>query len=498
MKLRLPKVLYSNHIYDAVKDFQKNKQNIYKYLSRSDFRILNGSFDINDARVIRSSKALSYIASMIIESNRKRNILSLTSEKSNEVEIESHGLESNAELNISQQRREVLTDTLENGTLDAWIKLYRQERYPEDTIPKLFSYYQDQLKCPEVAKPNNIATSLSISNDDVIEAEKRFPGTKIISNDQKIKEIKILISKFNSISDTKINFLILGETGTGKELFAKAIHEASRRPGPFVPVNCSSIPENLFESLFFGVKKGAFTDAREDRVGYFEASNHGTLFLDEIGELPLSLQPRLLRVIQEHEIQRVGASAPTKIDVKMVFATNLDLQKMVDKGSFRNDLYMRINIFPLKIPPLRERISDLRLLAGYFIDKYDSARKKDNLLKPISISQECLTVLEAHPWPGNIREFENLIYRIMALKNADHNRDEIICDDLPDEFYNLKINSNYLAESKAEYYTDNRTKVTDDMILSLMDKHNNNKSRVAKELRVTYKTINRHCKNLNI
>jgi len=209
--------------------------------------------------------------------------------------------------------------------------------------------------------------------------------------------------------------LILGESGTGKELVARAIHDNSARKGrPFVAINCGGIPDNLLESELFGCMKGSFTGAHADRAGLFEVARGGTIFLDEIAELPVILQVKLLRVLQERTIRRIGGSEDIRVDVRIVSATNQDLQAKVKKGEFREDLYFRLNVIPIHIPPLRKRKEDIPLLAQYFIEKY--AREFGKEVK--RISTYALELLMGYPFPGNIRELENIIERSVALESS--------------------------------------------------------------------------------
>jgi two-component system response regulator AtoC len=210
--------------------------------------------------------------------------------------------------------------------------------------------------------------------------------------------------------------LILGESGTGKELVARAIHGVGNRANkPFIAVNCGAIPENLLESELFGHVRGAFTDAASDKAGLFEEADGGTLFLDEIGEMPQALQVKLLRVLQEEEIRRVGASASRKVNVRVISATSRDLAADVAAGRFREDLYFRLNVFLIQLPPLRERVEDIPLLADHFISKYAGQMKRS----PVRIAPDTMRSLMAHPWPGNIRELENVIERAMILCEGD-------------------------------------------------------------------------------
>jgi transcriptional regulator with GAF, ATPase, and Fis domain len=218
------------------------------------------------------------------------------------------------------------------------------------------------------------------------------------------------------VAPTNATVLILGESGTGKELVAREIHKASSRPdGPMVRVNCAAIPRDLFESEFFGHVKGAFTGALHDRVGRFELANGGTLFLDEVGEIPIELQSKLLRAIQEGEYERVGGNKTLKTDVRLVAATNRNLREEVRKGRFREDLYYRLNVFPITLAPLRDRKSDIPSLAAHFLGR---ACKEFN--KPIPLmTREALAELQAYDWPGNVRELQNVVERAVITARQD-------------------------------------------------------------------------------
>jgi DNA-binding NtrC family response regulator len=221
-----------------------------------------------------------------------------------------------------------------------------------------------------------------------------------------------VLEQVDLVADTDATVLVTGESGTGKELVARAIHERSRRRrGPLVRVNCAAIPESLFESELFGHAWGSFTGAVHDRPGRFEAAQGGTLMLDEIAEVPLSMQPKLLRVLQEKELERVGETRPRRIDVRIVAATNRDLQAEVEAGRFRGDLFYRLNVFPIENPPLRERREDIPLLAEHFLQA--AARRLRRV--PPRLTGAALSQLAAHDWPGNIRELENLIERAVIL-----------------------------------------------------------------------------------
>lgn len=235
------------------------------------------------------------------------------------------------------------------------------------------------------------------------------------SIDNMIGQSNAMISVYESITqvaNSNATVLIYGESGTGKELVAHAIHyRSSRINHPFIKINCGAIPESLIESELFGYEKGAFTDAYERRIGKFEAAHLGTVFLDEVGELPLSMQVKLLRVIQEREFVRVGGVEPVKVNVRVIAATNRDLESEMRRGAFRQDLYYRLNVFPIFIPPLRDRASDILLLAEHFLQKY----AKENEHEDMSFSPKTIDLLLRYPWPGNVRELENCMERAVLV-----------------------------------------------------------------------------------
>ncbi|TAN39127.1 MAG: sigma-54-dependent Fis family transcriptional regulator [Nitrospirae bacterium] len=227
--------------------------------------------------------------------------------------------------------------------------------------------------------------------------------------------ITALIEEVKKIADSKSNVLLLGETGTGKELFAKAIHfNSSRRDKPFIPINCSAIPENLLESELFGYAKGAFTGAVATKRGLFEEADNGTVFLDEIGDLGQPLQAKLLRVIDDGEIRPLGGINSRRVDIRFITATNKDLAKAVREGTFREDLYYRINVVTLVLPPLRERREDLAMLAKHFLEKFSHEIGKDVRV----IDDEALRILLEYSWPGNIRELQNIMERAVLITDS--------------------------------------------------------------------------------
>lgn len=233
----------------------------------------------------------------------------------------------------------------------------------------------------------------------------------MIGSNRKVRSVCEIV---DSIADADITVLIQGETGTGKEVVARGIYQRSlRKDKPFITINCSAIAENLIESELFGHVKGSFTGSINDKTGKFEQADKGTIFLDEIGELPLHLQPKLLRVLQEMEIEPVGGSERKMIDVRVIAATNRNLSEEIKKGNFREDLYFRLNVIPLYLPSLRERKEDIESFSNFFIQKYNDKHKR----KIEGIESSALETLFSHHWPGNIRELENTIERAVALRS---------------------------------------------------------------------------------
>ena len=231
-----------------------------------------------------------------------------------------------------------------------------------------------------------------------------------------------LAEAISLIAERRSTVLITGETGTGKEVVARALHEASGRKGPLVSLNCTALPESLLEAELFGHTKGAFTGAQNARAGRFEAASKGTIFLDEIGDMPIDLQAKLLRVLQEREIQRLGSSDSIPIDVRVIAATNADLLSKVEDGRFREDLYFRLNVVPIHLPPLRDRVGDLPLLAKHFVQKICAIEE----LSEKKLTHAAMQRLQQHHWPGNIRELENTIERAIAFSGR---REELLPGD---------------------------------------------------------------------
>jgi nitrogen regulation protein NR(I) len=258
-----------------------------------------------------------------------------------------------------------------------------------------------------------------------MQLKKKYNFTGLIGDSPRMQKVYELIEK---ISDTDSTVLITGESGTGKELVAKTIHyNSSRSQQPFVPINCAAIPKDLLESELFGHEKGSFTGALNTRIGRFELAHNGTLFLDEIGSLDPSLQVKLLRVLQEREFERVGGIKTIKVNVRILAATNKDLETATKEGKFREDLFYRLNVIPLHLPPLRKRLEDIPLLLDFFVDEFSRKRNK----KPLQFPPDIMDLLLHYGWPGNVREMENLVERLMILVSGD----TVKPSDLPEKFH---------------------------------------------------------------
>lgn len=300
-------------------------------------------------------------------------------------------------------------------------------------------------------------------------------------------EMKDVFKKIEKVAQSDSTVLITGPSGTGKELVAKAIHRLSkRRNANLISVNCGAIPSELLESELFGHVKGSFTGAISDKKGRFEMANGGSIFLDEIGDMPFLLQVKILRVLQNREIERVGEGVPRPIDVRIITATHRDLEKAVIEGNFREDLYYRLNVIPIKIPPLSRRKEDVPLLISYFLDRYASADGRNR----IDFCDEALELLLNYNWPGNVRELENLIERLVILKGGSL----IKIDDLPEKFF--KLNSCEAQESPVLKLPDDGidlkhflNELENSLIDQALNRTNGNKNQASKLLQLNRTTL---------
>jgi DNA-binding NtrC family response regulator len=305
----------------------------------------------------------------------------------------------------AQGNIDVALESLRIGAFDYFTKPIDNERL-EKSIQNALNNYELQMRV------NHLLSSL----------QKEYSFENIITADDKMQRVFELVHR---VMNNDINVLLQGESGTGKELIAKAIHfNGKRKENPFVVVNCASIPRELLESELFGHEKGAFTGAVGKKIGKFEIANGGTLFLDEIGELEMSLQAKILRVIQEKEFERVGGNEVIKVDVRIISATNRNLYEMVQNKEFREDLYYRLNSFPIHIPPLRERRGDIVLLVDHFIKKFNEKLA----MNVTGVTKRAMKYLYDYEWPGNIRELENTIERAMILSDGNKINEETLPD----------------------------------------------------------------------
>lgn len=335
-----------------------------------------------------------------------------------------------------------------------------------------FDYIAKPFELDEMlAAVKRAEASLAVGDGDKETDIDDLPETQMIGSSPKMIEIYRVIAR---VAPTDATVLIEGETGTGKELIARMIHTNSQRAQQsFVPVDCGSIAPSLLESELFGALKGAYTGADRDRVGLFEAANHGTVFLDEIGDVELGFQLKLLRFLQEREIRPVGASRSRSIDVRVVAATNRDMQKLVDEGKFREDLWFRLNVVPIRVPPLCDRRGDIALLAQYFLNKYNSRYRQQAKLMESGVK-----AMEIYSWPGNVRQLQHMMERLIIL--APNGRiDEHAVREAIEQMEPREPVGDTLADTEAE------------QIRRVLAATNGNKSRAAKILGIERKTLYR-------
>jgi transcriptional regulator with PAS, ATPase and Fis domain len=306
----------------------------------------------------------------------------------------------------------------------------------------------------------------------------------LIGSSKKMEKVYEVVQKVASVSTT---VLITGESGTGKEVVAKAIHRLSpRAEKPFVAFSACALPESLIEDELFGHGKGAFTGASQSRRGRFEEAQGGTIFLDEIGDLAISLQSKLLRVLQERSVERLGSNTPIPLDVRVICATNRDLDQMVKDGTFRQDLYFRISVVKIQLPPLRDRTDDIPILSEYFLRIFAEAHKKDIR----GFSRAYLSALARHDWPGNVRELQNVVERSVVM--TDGNR--LAVDDLPPELSHTVFD----AELPRGSFHEALRSFKREIVRASLKLHNGNKLRAAQELQISRCYLHRLLNQLNI
>ncbi len=354
-----------------------------------------------------------------------------------------------------------------------------------DYFTKPFDNEELRIVIRRVLEKRRLEEKVKLLEEQLLKQNLQFG--EIVGNSAEMQEVFTLIRK---ISKSDVTVLIYGESGTGKELVARAIHKESLRADkPFIKVNCAAIPETLLESELFGYVRGAFTGAYSKKAGKFEAAHTGTIFLDEIGDMPLSIQAKVLRILEQREFEPLGSTETTKVDVRIIAATNKDLTAAVKEGKFREDLYFRINVVPIFLPPLRQRKSDIPLLVDYFINLY-----KKTLDKNVKgVTPEVMEIFKKYHWPGNVRELENVIQRALIMSTSDF----ITADCLPAEY---KAPATFSGFVSIEIFDDFSRPLTDkiqtvseqlekEIIKRALEKSNYKRQRAAELLGISRKSL---------
>lgn len=365
---------------------------------------------------------------------------------------------------------ESAVEAMKRGAVDYIVKPFLNEEI-RLTIRKILE--QKKLLIENIALKHQVSQRIEACMDFVANSESMLKITETIEK----------------IVPTKSNILILGESGTGKGLIAELIHcNSPRRDRPFISINCSAIPEGLLESELFGYKKGAFTGAVSDKLGLIPLAHQGTLFLDEIGDMPPNLQAKLLKVLETGEVYPLGDTKPRIVDVRIISATNVDIENRLKNGRFREDLYWRLNVIEIKIPPLRERKEDIEMLATHFMNTYTEEHKKD--IK--GIDKQALSLLIEYPWPGNVRELRNIIERSVVLTGDNY----ITPKDLPDKVKNTGLEKEPPgASSSLKTYLGDYEK---NLLMKIYNAHNKDKEETAKALGIDLATLYRKFKKYGI
>ncbi|MBI5203379.1 MAG: sigma-54-dependent Fis family transcriptional regulator [Nitrospirae bacterium] len=365
---------------------------------------------------------------------------------------------------------ESAVDAMKRGAVDYIVKPFLNEEI-RLTIRKILE--QKKLLIENIALKHQVSQRIEACMDFVANSESMLKITETIEK----------------IVPTKSNIIILGESGTGKGLIAELIHcNSPRRDRPFISINCSAIPEGLLESELFGYKKGAFTGAVSDKLGLIPLAHQGTLFLDEIGDMPPNLQAKLLKVLETGEVYPLGDTKPRIVDVRIISATNVDIENRLKNGKFREDLYWRLNVIEIKIPPLRERKDDIEMLATHFMNTYTEEHKKD--IK--GIDKQALSLLIEYPWPGNVRDLRNVIERSVVLTGGNY----ITPKDLPDKIKNTGTEKEPSgASSSLKTYLGDYEK---NLLMKIYNAHNKDKEETAKALGIDLATLYRKFKKYGI
>ncbi len=372
------------------------------------------------------------------------------------------------------------------GSIDTAVKAVKLGAYDYITKPlkieEIMLVIQRALEHRKLALENEMLRR---------QLKRKYKFDNIIGDSESMEEVFRLVEK---IANTDSTVLIYGESGTGKELIARAIHfNSDRRERPLIPVNCGAIPEELLESELFGHEQGAFTGATRTRIGRFELGNGGTIFLDEIGDMSPALQVKVLRVLQEHEFERVGGMKTIKVDIRVIAATNKDLERNVAEGKFREDLFYRLNVIPIQLPPLRERRSDIPLLVNHFVEMYNE-KNRHNVS---GVTPEAMDLLMNYDWPGNVRELENMIERIVILKGEGTTEpgdlsEKVLASNSRSVHPRIQIPENGISFNTAV------TEFERELILQALNRTNWVKNKAAKLLNLNRTTLVEKMKKINL
>jgi len=359
------------------------------------------------------------------------------------------------------------------GTIENAVKAMRLGAY--DYLTKPLDLDELELLLEKIIENKNLKSEVNLLKQQL---QEKFKIDSFISSSPKMQEVLSVASR---AAESKATVLITGESGTGKEVLAKSIHYISqRKDNPFIAVNIPALPESLLESELFGHEKGAFTGADKFRTGRFELANKGTIFLDEIGDIPLNLQVKLLRVLQEHQIERLGSNESIDIDVRVIAATHQNLEQKIKDGTFREDLFYRLNVISIHIPPLRERKEDIAALIDHFIKKYSDENDKPKL----EISKEAFDILMKYNYPGNVRELENIIERAVVLSR----QNIITVNDIPQSVKGFKTEGDPILD-EAKNLTEQVEALEKKLIYDALSKANGNQSLAGRMLGITERNL---------
>ncbi|MGA1863271.1 sigma-54 dependent transcriptional regulator [Deferribacter thermophilus] len=371
-------------------------------------------------------------------------------------------------------KNNVVLESIKLGAIEYIVKPVEPEYIIQ--IVNKFAQIRDHEICPK----NSSKLDFDSFNDELF-----------IGSSKSVRDVMIMVA---GVAETNYPVLVTGESGTGKELIVKLIHKyGNRKDKPFIPINCAAIPEELLESELFGYEKGAFTGADKSKMGKFEIADGGTLFLDEIGDMPLDLQAKLLRVLQDGAIERLGSNKLKKVDVRIVAATNKDLKDLIQKGQFREDLYYRLNVVNINLPPLRERKDDIKELTIYFTIKYSKELNKNICC----IEDEVFDILQEYDWPGNVRELENVIRKAVLITKDNHIKPEDIKIDKI-KSYNVYVTEYFFNKYKDNLLVKSVEEIEARLIKRALKMNNYNLSKTAEILGISRVTLNAKLKKYNL